>query len=62
MSAVEAVVNTAIGYTISVIATLIILPLFGHAVSFGNAAWISGAFTVVSVVRSYVLRRVFNLF
>lgn len=61
MSAVEAVVNTAVGYVISVAATMFLLPLFGYGVSINQAAGISAAFTVISVVRSYVLRRFFNL-
>ena len=60
MSAIEAVVNTAVGYAISVTATMIILPLFGFDVDVKKAAGISAAFTVVSILRSYVVRRVFN--
>lgn len=61
MSFVEAVANVAIGYGISVVATLIILPAFGYSVGAGQAAAISAAFTVVSLARAYLLRRLFNL-
>ena len=59
-SVVEAVANTAIGYAISVVATLVFLPVFGVQVSAGQATGISAAFTALSLVRSYVLRRLFE--
>lgn len=60
MSAVEAAVNTAVGYAISVAATMVVLPAFGVSVDGRQAVGISAAFTFVSIARSYVLRRVFN--
>ncbi len=59
-SAFEAVTNVAIGYLVSVLANVLILPLFGYNVTIGDSFAIGLAFTVVSLVRSYVLRRVFN--
>lgn len=59
-SATEAVANTALGYLISLAATAIILPLFGYAVTGADAAGISAAFTAISLVRSFALRRLFN--
>ena len=60
MSAAEAVVNTVVGYLISLAATATVLPAFGVPVGAGQAVGISAAFTALSVVRSYVLRRIFN--
>ena len=60
MSAVEASANVAIGYLVSVAANLLILPLFGYDVSVANSFAIGLAFTAVSLVRSYALRRAFN--
>ena len=60
MSAVEASANVAIGYLVSVAANLLILPLFGYDVSVADSFAIGLAFTVVSLVRSYALRRAFN--
>ena len=60
LSWAEAGTNTAVGYAISVAATVVILPAFGHSVSGADALGISAAFTAVSLARSYVLRRVFN--
>lgn len=59
-SAFEAVTNVAIGYLVSVLANVLILPLFGYNVTIGDSFAIGMAFTAVSLARSYVLRRVFN--
>ena len=60
MSVVEASTNVLIGYLVSVAANIIILPLFGYNVTIGDSFAIGLAFTAVSLVRSYVLRRAFN--
>ena len=60
MSATEAMVNIAIGYAVSVTANLLVLPLFGYDVTFGDSLAIGFAFTVISLIRSYVVRRLFN--
>lgn len=62
MSAVEATSNVAIGYCISVAANLIVLPLFGYAVTLRDAASIGVVFTAIALVRSYLVRRLFNGF
>lgn len=36
------------------------LPLFGHRVSLADSFWLTCIFTVISLVRSYALRRFFN--
>jgi hypothetical protein len=59
-SAAEAVMNIAIGYAISLAAQCAIFPLFGIYTSLGENALIGAAFTVVSLVRSYALRRLFT--
>jgi len=59
-SAFEAGTNVAIGYLVSVLANVLILPLFGYNVTIGDSFAIGLAFTVVSLARSYVLRRLFN--
>ena len=59
-SAIEAVVNVLIGYLVALGAQMVIYPLFGiHASALDNAA-IAALFTLVSLVRSYALRRLFN--
>ena len=59
-SAFEAVTNVAIGYLVSVLANVLILPLFGYNVTIADSFAIGLAFTAVSLVRSYALRRAFN--
>ena len=59
-SAFEAATNVAIGYLVSVLANVLILPVFGYNVTIGDSFAIGLAFTVVSLARSYVLRRIFN--
>jgi hypothetical protein len=59
-SALEAVINVVVGYWLAVAAAQVILPLFGYPVRFSDNLIISALFTVVSLIRSYVLRRLFN--
>ena len=59
-SAIESVANTAIGYGISLLTQLAVFPLFGIHVSLVQNMWIGVIFTVVSLARSYILRRAFN--
>jgi len=60
MSALEAWTNAAVGVAMSYTYTLFALPLFGVAVGAAQAAWISASFLVISTLRSYVLRRLFD--
>lgn len=59
-SAVESVVNILIGYLVALGSQIVIFPLFGIQVGLRDNLLIGAFFTVVSLVRSYVLRRVFN--
>jgi hypothetical protein len=61
-SIVETITNTAVGYAINFTANLIVLPLFGYHVSVRDNCAIGVIYTVISVARSYVLRRAFNSF
>jgi hypothetical protein len=61
MSLVEAVTNVIVGYGVAVLTQMIVFPRFGlHATLEQNLA-MGSIFTVVSLVRSYALRRLFNL-
>lgn len=60
MSFVESVANVAIGYGIALLTQLAVFPAFGLHVSLAQNAAIGAIFTVVSIVRSYCLRRVFE--
>lgn len=59
-SFIEACVNVSIGFGVSMVANLVVLPAFGYPVTVPDAFGIGLVFTVISVVRSYVVRRVFN--
>lgn len=59
-SAVEAVVNVAVGYWVAVGAQMAVFPLFGVHLRPSENMLIGALFTVVSLVRSYLLRRLFN--
>lgn len=59
-SLVESITNVAIGYGISVSAQIFIFPMFGIHVSIEDNLMIGACFTVVSIARSYVIRRFFN--
>lgn len=59
-SLIEALANVVIGFGINWAANLLILPLFGFNVTGGQAFGIGCFFTVISIVRSYALRRWFN--
>lgn len=60
-SFVESWANIAVGLTVSYFANLVILPAFGFTtLTPAKNLAIGCCFTVVSLVRSYVLRRWFN--
>jgi hypothetical protein len=59
-SFIEAISNTAVGFIVSYISTFLIFPLVGVATSAGTNLVIVFYFTVVSILRSYIIRRCFN--
>jgi len=59
-SFIEALVNIAIGYFVALASQLIIFPLYDIQVSLKTNIWIGAWFTLVSLCRSYALRRAFN--
>lgn len=59
MSLVETCTSIGIGFVVSVIITAIVMPLYGHDVTFSQNIQITLIFTVASIVRGYLVRRVF---
>ena len=59
-SLIEAVVNVIIGFGINFMTNLYVLPWFGFNVTVSDALGIGVVFTVISIARSYVIRRWFN--
>ena len=60
MSLVESTTNIGVGLLVSWTITWTLLPLWGFIPSMSEAVEISVLFTVVSLLRSYTLRRLFN--
>jgi hypothetical protein len=60
MSLLEAVTNIAVGFGVAVLTQVLVFPLFGLSVSLGENLGIGAVFTVVSLIRSFALRRAFN--
>lgn len=59
-SAIESIVNVAVGYGISLASQIIIFPVFGIQASLIDNIQIGAWFTVISIGRSYILRRIFT--
>jgi hypothetical protein len=59
MSFVEAVTNIVVGYGLAVLTQIVVFPLFGLDTSLSENLLIGGAFTVISLIRSYAVRRLF---
>ncbi|MHA6645645.1 DUF7220 family protein [Mesorhizobium sp. A623] len=62
MSLVESLTNVAIGYGIAVVTQIVVFPLFGLSTTIAENMVMGAIFTVVSIVRSYSLRRLFEAF
>jgi len=60
LSMIEAVTNVVVGYALAVITQIVAFPWFGLQVSLGDNLAIGAVFVGVSLIRSFVLRRLFN--
>ena len=59
-SLIEAIINVVIGFTINFAANMLIFPLFGFHITPGANLALGLIYTVISVARSYCVRRWFN--
>lgn len=59
-SLLEALTNYAIGYAVAIALQVVLYPFYGIRLEIAAQAEIAGWFTVVSIVRSYCVRRFFN--
>jgi len=59
-SFIESLANIAIGYGVALGAQLLVFPLFSINIPMSSNVAIGIIFTLVSLVRSYALRRFFN--
>ncbi|MFT3687770.1 DUF7220 family protein [Paenirhodobacter sp.] len=60
MSLVESVANVIVGYGVAVVTQLMVIPWFGLPARLDDALAIGAIFTVVSIARSFALRRLFE--
>lgn len=60
MSLVEAVANVVVGFWLAVLTQILVFPLFGLAVTLTQNLLIGCLFTLTSIARSYLLRRLFE--
>jgi hypothetical protein len=60
-SALEALAQIIVGYLVSVCGNILVLPMFGLNPSVADSLGIGLVFSAISLVRSYVLRRAFNM-
>lgn len=56
----EALINIIIGWTINFIANMLVFPMFGWEISDEQNIYLGTIYTVISLVRSYAIRRWFN--
>jgi len=61
-SLIEAVVNTIVGFLVTMIALPIVNAICGIEMNVGQATLSTALFTALSIGRGYVVRRVFNNF
>ena len=59
-SFLEAVTNVAIGFALALVTQALAYPLFGISTTLGTDSIIAAIFTVVSLIRSYLVRRAFE--
>jgi hypothetical protein len=60
MSAVESVTNVLVGYLLALVTQAYLFPVFGLYASHSEHMAIAAVFTVISLLRSFALRRAFN--
>ena len=60
MSLVESLANVAVGYGLAVGTQMLVFPLFGLHTTLEQNLTIGAIFTVVSIARSFALRRLFE--
>lgn len=60
MSLVESIANIAVGITVAFLSNAVVMPLVGMTMTVGQNVAITVIFTIISLVRSYALRRAFN--
>ena len=60
MSLIETVLSVLIGYIVALLSQIVVFPLFDIEVSLIDNLLIGLLFTVISIIRGYYIRRLFN--
>ena len=60
MSLIESVANVIVGYGVAVVTQILIFPIFGLHTTLAQNLKMGAIFTIVSIARSFALRRVFE--
>jgi hypothetical protein len=59
-SAMEALTGTVLGFLLAIWVQRLLFPALGHDLALSENALVAAVFTVLSLTRSYCLRRLFN--
>ena len=60
MSLTEAIANVGVGYVLAVLTQILVFPMFGFEPSLSENLRIGLVFTVLSLARGYLIRRLFD--
>ena len=60
MSAAETLLGQFVGFVVAWVAWIILLPVFGYTATATKAFTLTLIFTVLSIIRGYLWRRLFN--
>jgi len=60
VSLIESIANVVIGYGVALISQIIIFPIYGIDISLKTNIAIGIWFTLISIIRSFIVRRIFN--
>ena len=60
VSLVEAITNVIVGYSVAVVTQILIFPIFGLHTTLAQNLQMGLLFTGVSIIRSFLLRRLFE--
>jgi hypothetical protein len=61
LSIVESITSTLAGFVVSLLIQVAVYPLFDIHTTMTQNVWLTVIFTVASIVRGYVVRRMFNI-
>ena len=59
-SFIESISNVVIGYLVALFSQIVIFPFYGIEISITDNLMIGVWFTIISITRSYLIRRYFN--